>query len=147
MPGQTRARDLRSLFPYLEINDGTAQTRDRPSQAYPDKRPIVAQSGSRLLSLPTELRLLIASYMSISPKDAVDYLGLYYSFRQLQKDLWNQLQPARDLSAFVKDNHESLSEPSTRVSNIRIGPLDSQLRLISSMTVTLPVPECRQRLK
>jgi hypothetical protein len=146
MSGRTRARDLRSLFPYLEIDDKAAQTCARPSQAYPDKRPIVAQSGSRLLSLPTELRFLIASYMSISPKDGIDSLGVYYACRQLQKDLWDQLQPARDLSTFVKDNHESLSEPSTRVSNIKIGPLDPMLRLITSMTVTLPVPEFRHRL-
>jgi hypothetical protein len=124
------SRDLRypKLFPYLEVDDNAQTVLVRPSQPYPDKRPIVAQSGSRLISLPTELHLQIASYMSISPKDVVDYLGAYYSCRQLQKDLWVQLQPARNLSTFVKDNHELLSQPATRVSNVKIGPLHPRLR-------------------
>jgi hypothetical protein len=33
------------------------------------------------------------------------------------------------------------------VSNIKIGPLNPMLRLITSMTVTLPVPEFRHRLE
>jgi hypothetical protein len=83
---------------------------------------------------------MIANHMDLSP-ETIDYLGAYYACRQLQADMWNQLQPARELPAFIKDHHPAWShghEPT-----IKIGPLHPQLRLLRDVTITVPVPTDR----
>ena len=64
-------------------------------------RPMSFQPASRLLSLPSELRLLICHHMYISPELGIDFTGAFYSCRQLQKDMLNELRPAFDLDNYV----------------------------------------------
>jgi hypothetical protein len=134
---------LRALFPHLETSHDTIQiTHAQKSTPWPgfNNTPVVEQPDSPLLSLPAEVRLIIASHIDLS-LETVDYLGAYYTFRQLQADMWNQLQPARDLSKLINDNRSAWShghEPT-----IKFGPLHPQLRLLRNVTITVLVPNNR----
>jgi hypothetical protein len=100
--------------------------------------PIRCQPGSRLLSLPTELRLMICRYLSLSPEHGSDFLGAYYSCRQLQKDMWDESGPYQDLDQDVNEQARPCShEPNTDVSVKRCQP---RFQLLRHLTVTAQVP-------
>src|SRR5690349_17787985 len=66
---------------------------------------------SQILALPVELRLMICSYMTLSPTDfeSVAWKGAYFTCRQLHEDMRKQLKPEQDLENHVKSIRPSLN--------------------------------------
>ena len=114
----------------LHLSSDTVRTAQRAAitemsllERNPRIRPMSFQPASRLLSLPSELRLLICHHMHISPELGVDFLGAFYSCRQLQKDMLDELRPAFDLDNYVNEHAEPCRhEPSMFVCVVRSAP-------------------------
>ncbi|KAG9202490.1 hypothetical protein G6514_004227 [Epicoccum nigrum] len=68
-----------------------------------DDRHPAATGQSRLLRLPTELRLKICSYMTIVPaKIDWEWKSAFFSCTQLHKDMLDQLSPALEMERFLR---------------------------------------------
>jgi hypothetical protein len=70
---------------------------------------IVPQPASALLALPAELRLMICSYMTLSPESADSLLwwNAFISCHRLHKDMRDQLNPANDLVQYLAKQQPS----------------------------------------
>ncbi|KAF2827098.1 hypothetical protein CC86DRAFT_370153 [Ophiobolus disseminans] len=105
-----------------------------------DPTSILPQPASRLLSLPTELRLLVCSYMTLSPEytESLAFRGAYLSCRLLHQDMRNALVPEQDLVKYMASKRQ-LWTPAVHT-NVSLGPLHPFLGLIRSLTIRIPVP-------
>ncbi|KAF1848169.1 uncharacterized protein K460DRAFT_353187 [Cucurbitaria berberidis CBS 394.84] len=109
----------------------------RNQAATPDPRSLIQpQQASRLLSLPTELRLMICKYMTLSPAsaDSLAWKGAYFACRQLQNDMRAELKPEQDLAKYIASNHASWQP------DITVGLRHPQLNLIRDIAVHTPIP-------
>lgn len=81
-----------------QINEPLQDASNAPDTAVSafHARQNLPQRQSLLLTLPTEFRLHICSYMTLSPA-SVDWNGVFFSFHQLHKDMLTQLHPDTDL--------------------------------------------------
>jgi hypothetical protein len=100
---------------------------------------ISPQPDSQLLSLPTELRLTICRFMTLSPEfaDSLAWRGAYESCRRLHKDMRDELDPASDLIRYVADLQSPL--------RITIGQPRLFLGVIRDLTIYLARPTGRDR--
>ncbi|KAF1948265.1 hypothetical protein CC80DRAFT_556495 [Byssothecium circinans] len=100
---------------------------------------IVAQPNSRLLSLPPELRLEIYEYMNLSPEapDHLQWLGGYFTCRQLQSEIRDHLKPEESLEVYT-----NLTCPWHQDIPVVILPAPSfeQFGLVQELTVRIPIP-------
>ena len=111
---------------------------DRDCRAQPQP-----QRASRLLSLPTELRLIICGYMTLSPAsaDSLAWKGAYFACRQLHDDMRNELKPEEDLSKFIATN-QTLWTNTDHQWSITIGLPHPQLDLIRDVKIHAPITWC-----
>jgi hypothetical protein len=104
----------------------------------PTSDDILPQPSSRLLSLPTELRLLVCSFITLSPEhaDSLAFRGAYTSCRRLHQDMRDQLDPSQDLPRYIAAQAWSDSIRS----HITLGGPTPFLGLIRDLTIRVPVP-------
>ncbi|CAO2647450.1 Nn.00g083720.m01.CDS01 [Neocucurbitaria sp. VM-36] len=126
----TGHRSFKSLAP----NQAAATIR----QTIPTPQP---QPASELLSLPTELRLMICRYMTLSPAspDSLMWKGAYFACQQLHKDMRDELEPEKDLARFIVSHHVSQVQTCCQ-STIKIGLSCPRLNLIREITIHTPIP-------
>jgi len=83
--------------------------------------------------------------MYISPELSIDFLGAFYSCRQLQKDMMDELGPAFDLDNYVNEHAEPCRhEPSMFV---RVVPSAPRSHILRHVTVFVRVPRKDTRLR
>jgi len=111
----------------------------------PPIRLISLQPASRLLSLPSEIRLLICRHMYISPELGIDFLGAFYSCRQLQKDMSDGLSPAFDLDNYVNEHAEPCHHKPSMF--VRVVPSTPRFHILRHVTVFVRVPRKDTRLR
>ena len=101
---------------------------------------ILPQPASRLLSLPTELRLLICRSMTLSPQfvESLAWRGAYLSCRRLHQDMRNQLDPGRDLEKYIASKAQTWDQDIH--SKIVLGDLHPFLGLIRDIRIEVPIP-------
>ena len=88
---------------YVYNTYATSTRRIRQQRLDTDDGHLAATGQSRLLLLPTELRLKICFYMTIVPaKMDWEWKGAFLSCTQLHKDMLDQLSPALDMERFLK---------------------------------------------
>ncbi|KAF2269502.1 hypothetical protein CC78DRAFT_540042 [Lojkania enalia] len=111
-----------------------------------------APGASRLLSLPTEIRLQIYDYMTLSPKtiEGTMWTGAYFVCRQIQTEMKAHLKPERDVPLLLGSIQDgwihSPSQPwgraidANRQPNITAicGPTNDHLGLLAHVAVTMP---------
>jgi len=101
---------------------------------------ILPQPESRLLSLPTELRLLICGSMTLSPQyaESLSFRGAYASCRRLHQDMRDQLDPGQDLPRYIASKAGTWDHQLH--SKIKLGQPRPFLGLIWDVTIQVPVP-------
>jgi hypothetical protein len=66
----------------------------------PLERPAVRQPACKLLELPAEIRLVVYSYMNLSPdsSECLEWLGGYFACRHLHLEMRDALKPEDGLN-------------------------------------------------
>ncbi|KAF2646683.1 hypothetical protein P280DRAFT_512841 [Massarina eburnea CBS 473.64] len=118
-----------------------------PNNAAPGADPptnadaIVSQPRNNLLTLPSELRLLIFDYMELSPMrpECLGWLGAYFTCRQLHVEMRKHLKPEDALPGVT-----SLTCQNHQTDPIVISPAPSfdNFGVIQELTVRIPIPDC-----
>jgi len=137
--------ELSTMASQLDMSSDTVKAAQRAAitelsvlEKNPQIRPMSPQPASRLLSLSSEIRLLICHHMYISPELGVDFLGAFYSCSQLQKDMLDELSPAFDLKNYVNEHAGPCrDEPSMFV---RVVPSTPRFHILRHVTVSVRVP-------
>jgi hypothetical protein len=76
-------------------------------------KAILPQPDSQLLNLPTELRLTICRFMTLSPEfaDSLAWRAAYEYCRRLHQDMRDELGPANDLPPYIAKLQSSAVRP------------------------------------
>jgi hypothetical protein len=131
-PAASTIDALSSTLAQLAV--GTSATHTHVSTS----EDILPQPSSRLLSLPTELRLLVCSFMTLSPEsaDSLAFRGAYTSCRRLHQDMRDQLDPSQDLPRYI-----AAQTWNDRIrSHVTLGGPTPFLGLIRDLTIRVPIP-------
>lgn len=110
-----------------------------PSLARNDP-PVAPQAESKLLSIPTEIRLLIFKNMTLSPAspDCLRWMGAYFTCRQIHQEMRDALKPEHDLSKHLSSIRDSW--PPAHPVSADPGPLHQVFGLVQDVTVCMPIP-------
>lgn len=102
-----------------------------------------ATGQSRLLRLPTELRLEICSYMTIAPaKVDWEWKGAFFSCTQLHNDMLNRLPPSQEMVQFLHTEVElPLPQHSEQPYRILPGCPHPFFGWVRSLTIHIPLSE------
>ena len=126
---------------YVYNTYATFTRRIRQQSLDTDDGQLAATGPSRLLLLPTELRLKICSYMTIVPaKTDWGWKGAFLSCTQLHKDMLNQLSPALDMERFLKTKVK-LPQDRERLYRIDSGLPHPFFGWVRSLTIHIPTSE------
>lgn len=137
--------ELTIIAPQLDLGSNTIKVVQPATitelsflERHPPIRPMSLQPASRLVSLPSEIRLLICHHIYISSELVFDFLGLFYSCIQLQKDMLGEFSPAFDLDKYINEHAEPCRhEPSMFVRMVSCTP---QFHILRHVTVFVRIP-------
>lgn len=103
-----------------------------------DGMSFIHQRGSKLLELPLEVRLAIYDYMDLSTEtsDCLQWMGAYFTCRQLHTEMSNALKPQNNLKKIAEITCRLKSHSVTLVEAC---PLQNPLGQLYSVTIKLPV--------